>query len=119
MNILDKEAETTLVIAKLKNRARAEQQHIVLPEGEDKRAITAAARVAAEGYAKIPLRGRPKNIEAPAQEMGVKLPSASLPSAPLRAGEPGAGVSLLDPAASPNLEKYVQIYYERRRARGV
>ena len=103
MNMLDKEAETTLVSAKLKARARAEQQHIVLPEGEDKRAIAAGARVAAEGYAKITLLGRPKIIEATAQELGVRL----------------AGVTLLDTAASPNLEKYAQIYFERRRARGI
>lgn len=93
MNILDR----------LKARARAEQQHIVLPEGEDRRAIAAAARVVAEGYAKLTLLGRPKNIEATAQEMGAKL----------------AGVTLLDPAGSANLEKYAQIYFERRRARGV
>jgi phosphate acetyltransferase len=90
------------ILEKLKNRARAQLQHIVLPEGEDRRAIAAAARVAAEGYAKLTLLGRPKLIESAAQELGVEL----------------AGVNLLDPAASPNLDKYAQIYFERRRARG-
>jgi phosphate acetyltransferase len=90
------------ILERLKARARAQAQHIVLPEGEDRRAIAAAARVAAEGYAKLTLLGRPKTIESAAQEMGVKL----------------AGVTLLDPASSPNLEKYAQIYFERRRARG-
>jgi phosphate acetyltransferase len=58
--------------------------------------------VAAEGYAKITLLGRVKVIEAVAQEMGARL----------------AGVSLLDPATSPNLDNYAQLYFERRRARG-
>ncbi len=91
------------LVEKLKNRARVEPQRIVLPEGEDRRAVAAAARVAAEGYAKITLLGRPRLVEAAAAEAGVKL----------------AGVTVVDPAASPRLESYAQIYFERRRSRGV
>jgi phosphate acetyltransferase len=91
------------ILEKLKNRARAHPQHIVLPEGEDRRVIAAAARVVQEGYAKITLLGRAKVISAVADELRAKLD----------------GITLLDPAASPNLEKYAQIYFERRRARGV
>ncbi len=90
------------IVEKLKNRARAYPQHIALAEGEDRRVIAAAARVTREGYAKITLLGRAKVIESAAQELGASL----------------AGVTLLDPAVSPNLEKYAQIYLERRRARG-
>jgi len=93
---------TAQIIQKLKDRARAHMQHIVLPEGEDRRAIAAASRVAAEGYAKVTLLGRPAAIEKAAGEAGAKL----------------AGVNVHDPAASPHLEKYAQIYLERRRARG-
>lgn len=91
------------LLEKLKNRARANPQHIVLAEGEDTRVIAAAARAAAEGFAKITLLGRPAVIEARAAESGVPL----------------SGVTLLDPAGSPKLERYIQIYYERRRAKGV
>jgi phosphate acetyltransferase len=91
------------VLEKLKNRARAHVQHIILPEGGDARAITAAAHVAAEGYARITLLGQPKKIEAAAAAIGAKLD----------------GVALLDPAASPKRESYARIYHERRRARGV
>ncbi len=90
------------ILEKLKNRARAYPQHIVLPEGEDRRVIAAAARVIEQGYAKITLLGRSKIIQSTAEELGAEL----------------RGVTLLDPAASPNLEKYAQIYFERRRARG-
>jgi phosphate acetyltransferase len=91
------------LLERLKNRARAHPQHIVLPEGEDHRAIVAAARVTREGFARITLLGREKIIAAAAAELGVKLD----------------GLTQLDPAASPNLRKYAQIYFERRRARGV
>jgi phosphate acetyltransferase len=91
------------ILETLKNRARADLQRIVLPEGEDPRAITAAGRVAAERYARITLLGSPKRIEAAAAELGVKLD----------------GVRLVDPATSSKRQAYAQIYYERRRARGV
>ena len=90
------------LLEKLKNRARTHPQRIVLPEGEDRRAIAAAVRVAAEGYEKVTLLGRAKLIEAAAAELGASL----------------AGVTLLDPAGSAKLESYAQIYFERRRARG-
>jgi phosphate acetyltransferase len=90
------------IVEKIKNRARAYPQHIVLPEGEDHRTIIAAARVVREGYAKITLLGHAKTIGALAEELCVSLD----------------GVALLDPAASPRLDKYAQLYSERRRARG-
>ncbi len=90
------------IIERMKSRARAHPQRIVLAEGEDRRAIAAAARVGAEGYAKITLLGRAEIIESTANDLGVKL----------------ASITLLDPAASPKLERYAQIYFERRRTRG-
>ncbi|MGH9776294.1 MAG: phosphate acetyltransferase [Candidatus Acidiferrales bacterium] len=90
------------ILEKLKSRARALPQHIVLPEGEDGRVISAAADVTAGKFARLTLLGRRKIIEAKAQEAGANL----------------SGVELLDPNASPKLESYSQIYLERRRARG-
>ena len=90
------------ILEKLKRRARVHPQHVVLPEGEDPRAIQAAARVAAEGYAKITLLGRARLIHAAAEKLGAQL----------------AGVQILDPNGSPRLEAYAQMYFDRRRARG-
>lgn len=95
--------QTMNLVQRWKERARAHPQRVVLPEGEDRRVIEAAARVASEEYAKITLLGRPAVVEQAAATMGVTL----------------RGVTLLDPAASPHLEAYTQIYFERRRARGV
>lgn len=93
-----------LLLEKLKNWARAHPQHIVLAEGEDPRVIQAASHVATEAYARITLLGRPSIVQSIAEKQGLKLTD---------------GIGLLDPAASPRLDHYVQIYLERRRARGV
>ena len=90
------------ILDKLKNRARATPQRIVLPEGEDERVIQAAARVTAERCAKLTLLGRADTIRAAAKRLGVQLD----------------GIEILSPLASPRLDAYAQIYLERRRARG-
>ena len=41
------------VLDRLKSKARAYPQRIVLPEGEDERVIRAASQVTAERYAQI------------------------------------------------------------------
>ncbi len=91
------------LLEKLRARARAHPQHIVLAEGEDPRVIEAAARLAAEGAARITLLGRPGVIQAAAQTGGADL----------------GKTALLNPAASPHLDRYAQMYHERRRARGI
>src|ERR1700676_2879964 len=91
------------LIEKLKARARASPQRVVLPEGEDPRVVAAAAAVTREGFAKITLLGRKQIIGSVAADLRVPLD----------------GIAIIDPAASPRLDAYAQIYYERRRARGV
>lgn len=90
------------LIEKIKARARTRPQRIVLPEGEDARVISAAGAIAREGFAKITLLGRKQIIEAAAGKLDVALNN----------------IVIVDCSASPRLEAYVQIYYERRRARG-
>ena len=90
------------LLDKLKRRARVHPQRIVLPEGEDGRVVEAAARMAAEGYARPILLGRAAVIDALAAERKLKLD----------------GVERIDPASSAHLESYARIYFERRRARG-
>jgi phosphate acetyltransferase len=91
------------LIENLKARARTAPQRIVLPEGEDPRIVEAAGPATREGFAKITLLGRQTTIESVAANLRVPLD----------------GITLVDPAASPRLEAYAQIYYERRRAKGV
>jgi phosphate acetyltransferase len=91
------------LVEKLKARARARLQRIVLPEGEDPRIVSAAASITREGFAKITLLGRKQIIGQAAADLHVSL----------------RGVEIEDPAASARAEAHAQIYYERRRARGV
>ncbi len=88
---------------KLKLRARARPQRIVLPEGADPRVIAAAAQIVREGYAKITLLGSERAIRAAADDQGVALD----------------GAKLVDPAASPVLDRYASLLHERVRARGI
>lgn len=90
-------------VEKIKARARAHPQRIVLPEGEDPRVLSAGAAVIREGFAKITLLGRKQIIETIAWDQHVSLD----------------GIAIEDPAASPRAESCAQIYYERRRAHGV
>jgi phosphotransacetylase len=78
------------LLERLKQRARAQPQRIVLPEGEDDRVIKAASRVARERYAKPMLLGRVDFIRASAERLSLKLD----------------GVEILDVAVSPQLERH-------------
>jgi phosphate acetyltransferase len=91
------------LVEKLKARARARLQRIILPEGEDLRIVSAAAAIASEGFAKITLLGRKQIIDSATADLHVSL----------------GDVAIEDPATSPRAEAYAQIYYERRRARGI
>ena len=90
-------------IEKIKARAAVRPQRIVLPEGEDPRIVSAAAAVAQQGFAKVTLLGRKQVIDAVAADLHVAL----------------GDVASEDPAASPRVQVYAQIYHDRRRARGI
>ena len=75
-------------------RARKLKRRIVFPEGTDPRVLEAARRLARDGLVKPILIGK-----APA-------------------GAPD-GVTFIDPATSPLLKKYADIYHDRRRSRGI
>jgi phosphate acetyltransferase len=91
------------LVEKIKSRARSRPQRIVLPEGEDPRIVSASASIAREGFAKITLLGRKQMIGSIAADLHLPL----------------TGVSIEDSAANPRADVCAQIYYERRRARGV
>lgn len=89
------------LLEQIKERAKAKNRTIVLCEGEDKRVIEAAAKITAEGVAKIVLIGN-------AEECGKVAPEVDL-----------TGVTLVDPATSEKLSDYAQILYELRKAKGM
>ena len=84
-------------------RAKSDPRHVVLAEGEDPRVVEGAIRAGREGVARITLLGREDKIEELARERGLDGP-------PLR---------VVDPAASPDLERYAEAFHDLRRHKGV
>jgi phosphate acetyltransferase len=92
-----------MILQKIRQQAASDQQHIILPEGEDIRTVEAAAICAAEKIARITLLGREEVIRERAREAGVNL----------------NGVRILNHRQSEDFEKMARLYHELRRAKGV
>ncbi len=84
-------------------KAKSEKKHILLPEGPEERTVQAAAIIVKEGIADVTLLGDIEEIKASAAKLGVDI----------------TGVNLLDPATSPDLPAYSEIFYEMRKSKGV
>ena len=89
------------VMESIKSRAALLGKHIVLPEGEDARVVTAAAAAVKEGIAKVTLIGNPDEIKK--NNPGVDL----------------SGVEIVNPATSAKRADYAKILYELRKAKGM
>ncbi len=87
-------------IKKIRERAKASQKTIVLPEGSDERVISAAEIIAREKIAKVVVLAEKENLEA----------SSKLES---------LGVQILNPKTSPKSEEYANLLYELRKNKGM
>ena len=92
-----------MILQKIRARAAADIQHIVLPEGEDTRTIVAAEMCVRDKLAKITILGDEEKIRE----------SARLSNANLN------GVEILDHQKSANFGKMAMLYHELRQAKGV
>lgn len=92
-----------MILEKIRARAASNLQHIVLPEGEDARAVQAAEMCVRDRIAKITLLGSEEKIRQTARESNVNL----------------NGVEILDHLKSPEFGKTAMFYHELRRAKGV
>jgi phosphate acetyltransferase len=92
-----------MILQKIRQRAAADQQHIVLPEGEDPRTVVAAGVCASEKIAKVTLLGREEVIKQLAGEHGANL----------------NGVNILNHRKAADFEKMARLYHEIRRSKGV
>ena len=91
------------ILERLRQRAAADLQHIVLPEGNEARTVVAAARCAEQRIARITLLGSEETIRAAAEGARVNL----------------GGVEVIDHRKAPDFEKMADLYYELRRAKGM
>ena len=92
-----------MILQKIRERAAADIQHIILPEGEDVRTVQAAAICAAERIAKITLLGNEEKVRSLASESGANL----------------NGVEILDHRKSHDFGKLATLYHQMRHAKGV
>jgi phosphate acetyltransferase len=91
------------ILEKLRTRAQASPQHIVLFEGEEDRTLEAARLIEKDKLANLTLLGDTAKISARLEALGFRLERAQL----------------LDPTSSPKLEDYADSLYERRRVKGM
>src|SRR5678815_3577434 len=92
-----------MILQKIRERAAADPQHIILPEGEDIRTVRAAAICASERIAKITILGNEEKIRSLAAETQANL----------------NGVEILDHRKSHDFGKMAELYHQIRRAKGV
>ena len=92
------------LISSIIERAKANKQRIVLPEGTEERTLTAADRAAADGLADLIVLGNVDAIHA----LGAQLGLTHLDQ-----------LTLIDPATSPKREEYANLLYELRKKKGM
>ncbi|WP_343705933.1 phosphate acetyltransferase [Flavobacterium sp.] len=86
-------------------RAKQHRKHIVLPEGNDDRIITAASRLLDMDVVDISIIGDKKQIESKVLELGITLDFSK--------------VNIINPIESEFYEDYANTYYELRKAKNV
>lgn len=84
-------------------KAREKNAHIVLPEGEDDRILTAADQLLRAKVCKLTILGNPDDIASRAKELGLDL----------------SGATLTDPTAGDQLEEFAAEFAELRKHKGV
>ncbi|NEX22593.1 phosphate acetyltransferase [Thiorhodococcus mannitoliphagus] len=84
-------------------RAKARRQRIVLPEGSDERILRAAEILTLRQVADLVLLGDPDKIRRRIGELGLKLDD----------------IQIIDPATSPDRDRYAAVYYELRKHKGI
>ena len=91
------------ILDQIRQRAAANPQHIVLPEGEDPRTVVAANSAARQRLARITVLGDEDKVREAARQAGADL----------------GGVELIDHKRASDFEKMVSLLYEARRAKGM
>jgi phosphate acetyltransferase len=91
------------ILDQIHQRAAANPQHIVLPEGEDPRTVVAASAAARQRLARITVLGGEDKVRDAARQAGADL----------------GGVEVIDHLRANDFEKMVSLLYDARRAKGM
>ena len=92
-----------MILQNIRRKAAAELQHIILPEGEDVRTLSAAEMCVRDGIAKITLIGDEEQIRETARINNVNL----------------NGADILDHRKAADFGKIATFYHELRRNKGI
>ena len=92
-----------MILQQIRQRAAADPQHIVFPEGEDARVVQAAEMCVRDRIARITLVGDGEKIREAARAVGANL----------------NGAEILDHRRSNDFGRIARLYHELRRAKGV
>ncbi len=92
-----------MILQQIRERAAADLQHIILPEGEDVRTVEAAAVCSRDRIARITLIGNEENIRDLASQAGANL----------------NGIAIIDHRKSHDRAKLATLYHQMRHAKGV
>lgn len=92
------------LIEQLIQRAKADKQRIVLPEGTEERTLKAANQILTDGVADLILLGNVEEIQEKAREWGLGNISKA---------------TLIDPQNSEKSEEYAQMLFELRKKKGM
>ena len=84
-------------------RAKSQRRHVVLPEGHDERILRAAEILTLRDVVDLTLLGNPEKVDRRIAELGLKLD----------------GIRIIDPASSPDRERYANAYFELRKHKGI
>lgn len=90
------------LMERFKERARQAGKPVVLPEGMDERTLQAANQLVNEKLARPIVLGKPDDIHKKADELGIDV-----------------NFDILDHLESPDFNRYVDFYYEKRKAKGI
>jgi phosphate acetyltransferase len=94
-----------MFIYNLVQRARADKQHIVLPEGDDERILRAAEVLLNREIVDLTLLGDPEQIERMILRLGLHIDLMEIP--------------VIYPHLSPDFEDYGQTLYQLRKHKGL
>lgn len=92
------------IISQIVERAKANKQRIVLPEGTEERTLKAANQILTDGVADLILIGNPDEIHHLAKEWGL----GNIEKA-----------TIIDPENHPKKEAYAQLLFELRKSKGM
>lgn len=88
----------------LVSKAKANKKHIVLPEGTDRRILTAAIRLIDQNVVDVTLLGNREEIMTKAAEIGIKI---------------NGNINIINPVESEHYEDYWRTYYELRKHKNI